>query len=183
MTDASILTAMAHPLRRRILDVLEVHGPSTASMLADRTGQAVGNISHHAKILAEAGLIEEAPELARDRRERWWRRAPGPISWSSSTGEHDAATEAVGLAASALNLDRQVAYARQARTTGLTERPEWVDSAFSTDSWLHLTPDELVAYAAEINAIVVRWATREIPDDGREREPVFTFVHGFPATP
>ena len=70
MTDARVLTAMAHPLRRRLLDVLRVHGPGTASVLAERTAQAVGNVSHHMRILAEAGLVEEAPELARDRRER-----------------------------------------------------------------------------------------------------------------
>lgn len=48
-----------------MLDALTVDGPSTASMLAKRTGQAVGNASHHLKVLAGAGLVEEAPELAK----------------------------------------------------------------------------------------------------------------------
>jgi DNA-binding transcriptional ArsR family regulator len=65
---------MTHPLRRRLLSLLKLDGPSTASVLAQRTGQAVGNISHHLHALAAADLIEEVPELARDRRERWWRR-------------------------------------------------------------------------------------------------------------
>ena len=73
LRDAAPLAALAHPFRSRIMDALKVDGPSTASMLAARTGQAVGNASHHLKVLAAAGLVEEAPELARDRRERWWR--------------------------------------------------------------------------------------------------------------
>ena len=67
LRDAAPLAALAHPFRSRIMDALKVDGPSTASMLASRTGQAVGNASHHLKVLAEAGLVEEAPELARDR--------------------------------------------------------------------------------------------------------------------
>jgi DNA-binding transcriptional ArsR family regulator len=69
ITDTRVLAAMAHPLRRRLLSLLKLDGPSTASVLAQRTGQAVGNISHHLHTLAAADLIEEAPELARDRRE------------------------------------------------------------------------------------------------------------------
>ena len=42
ITDSRVLAAMAHPLRRRLLDALKVDGPSTASMLANRTGQAIG---------------------------------------------------------------------------------------------------------------------------------------------
>ena len=73
VTEAKALSAMANPFRSRMMDALKVDGPSTASMLAQRTGQAVGSASHHLKVLAEAGLVEEAPDLARDRRERWWR--------------------------------------------------------------------------------------------------------------
>ena len=65
--DAAVLKAIAHPLRRRLLDVLRVDGPSMPSVLARATGQAVANVSHHLRVLAEAGLIEEAPELARNR--------------------------------------------------------------------------------------------------------------------
>jgi DNA-binding transcriptional ArsR family regulator len=73
--EARVLSAMSHPVRRRLLQVLTEHGPSTASQLAARTGQAVANVSHHVRVLASCRLVEEAPELARDRRERWWRLA------------------------------------------------------------------------------------------------------------
>jgi DNA-binding transcriptional ArsR family regulator len=82
LTDARALAAMANPFRSRILDALAVDGPSTASALAQRTGQAVGSASHHLKVLAETGLVVEAPELARDRRERWWRLVAPSTRWS-----------------------------------------------------------------------------------------------------
>jgi DNA-binding transcriptional ArsR family regulator len=62
--DAAVLKAIAHPLRRRLLDVLRVDGPSMPSVLARATDQAVANISHHLRVLADAGLIAEAPERA-----------------------------------------------------------------------------------------------------------------------
>jgi len=181
MTEPLVLTAMAHPLRRRLLDVLRVHGPATVGHLASRTDQAAGNVSHHMRILASAGLVEEAPELARDRREHWWRRPDRPISWSTRTDDPE--TEAIALAASGLNLERAVAFVRAFAQLPPEERAPWTDATFATDSWLRLTPDELREYSAEMTALIQRWAGRDLPDDGEEREPVFTFAYGVPARP
>src|ERR1041384_6814173 len=43
ITDSRVLAAMAHPVRRRLLDLVKLDGPSTASVLAQRTGEAIGN--------------------------------------------------------------------------------------------------------------------------------------------
>ncbi|HEY4018151.1 MAG TPA: helix-turn-helix domain-containing protein, partial [Pseudonocardiaceae bacterium] len=91
ITDSKVLAAMAHPLRRRLLDVLKVYGPATVSALAEHTGQAVGNISHHMKVLSAAALVEQASELAHDRRERWWRLRTGSLSWSWQDFDNDPA--------------------------------------------------------------------------------------------
>ena len=90
ITDAKALAAMANPFRSRILDALAVDGPSTASVLAQRTGQATGSASHHLKVLAAADLVVEAPELARDRRERWWRLVAPGTRWSRAEFATDA---------------------------------------------------------------------------------------------
>src|SRR5258708_14268773 len=68
VTDTRVLAAMTHPLRRRLLSILKLDGPSTASALAQRTEQGVGNISHHLHVLAAAGLIEEVPPPGPDPR-------------------------------------------------------------------------------------------------------------------
>jgi DNA-binding transcriptional ArsR family regulator len=183
MTQSLVLTAMAHPLRRRILDVLAVDGPATASMLAERTDQAVGNISHHMRILFEADLVEEAPELARDRRERWWRKPDRPLTWSSGTGESNAADEVVEMAAASLNFERQIAFVRRSLDPTPAERERWTEGPFSTDTWLTVTPAELNEFAAEINDVMMRWSHRAVPEDGQERYSVFAFARAVPAQP
>jgi DNA-binding transcriptional ArsR family regulator len=183
ITDSRVLAAMAHPLRRRLMDLLRVDGPATASLLAERTGQAVGNISHHLHTLAASELVEEAPELARDRRERWWRLVSVGTRWSSRDFGDDSAAEAVELAASSLNLDRQLGFVHAYRATGPDERAWWGEGPFSNDSWLRLSPDELVQFATSVIELFQSWSEREIPDDGKERRPVFAFAHAVPATP
>jgi DNA-binding transcriptional ArsR family regulator len=181
ITDSRVLAAMSHPLRRRLMDVLSADGPATVSTLADRTGQAVGNISHHLRVLAAAELVIEAPELARDRRERWWRLAARSLRWSSRDFKNDTAAETVELAAVSLNVDRQVAHLR----AHLAAPPDdfWLTGPFSTNHWLRLTDGELAQLGEEVVALFRRWQDRELPDDGQERRTVFAFAHGVPATP
>ena len=183
MLDSKVLAAMAHPLRRRLMDVLKVHGPATVSTLAERTGQAVGNISHHMKVLAAAELVDEAPELASDRRERWWKTRPRTLSWSPRDYEDDPAATAVAEAAQSLNLDHQIALVRAAMAARESYSEDWQAATFSSEAWLRLSAAELAEFAEEMIALVQRWGRRETPDDGQEREPVFVFAHGVPAQP
>jgi DNA-binding transcriptional ArsR family regulator len=178
-----LLTALAHPLRRRLLDLLAIDGPAPVSALARRTEQAVGNVSHHLRVLGAAGLIEEAPELARDRRERWWRRRPSGLRWSTLDAGDDPVARAVGTAAEGVNLERQLELLRGWFRDRDAYREEWQRAAFSTDDWLRLRPDELAELAAEVNELVRRWAQRDRAGDDGERETVFVFARGFPARP
>jgi DNA-binding transcriptional ArsR family regulator len=183
VTDTKVLAAMTHPLRRRLLSLLKLDGPATASLLAQRTGQAVGNISHHLHALAGAGLIEEVPELARDRRERWWRRTAGALRWSSADFADEAASDLVFRAAESLNLDYQVSLLRQWAQADDEEHARWPAGPFSTDSWMRLTDAELAELGAEMIALIRRWADRELPEDGQRRDPVFVFGRGIPGQP
>ena len=188
VTDYKVLAALAHPLRRRLLDVLRVDGPSTASMLSERTDQAVGNISHHVKVLASHGLVEEAPELARDRRERWWRSAAEAVRWSTTDFADDPAAEAASLAASALGLQRQLDLTTSWLQSDASDSAEWQDAAFNTDTWLRLTPGELSRLNEEILELVDRYrdhgrASGDHAADGDARRPVFFLARGFPARP
>ncbi len=182
LRDARPLAALAHPFRSRIMDALKVDGPSTASMLAVRTGQAVGNASHHLRVLADAGLVEEAPELARDRRERWWRLVNSGTRWSTLDLLDDPAATAAAREAEALALRRQVERVTAWMANGGTD-PQWDDAAYATQNWLRLTPEELRQVADEVVDLFRRWSEREAPDDGAEREPVLVFSRGFPCQP
>lgn len=183
VTDSRVLAALAHPLRRRLLTLLEVEGPAMASTLAERTEQAVGNISHHMKVLAASGLVEEAPELARDRRERWWRNASKGLRWSTRDFAGDAATEAIAQSAKSVNFDYQLAQLRAWAEAPEQRKERWQRGPFATDSWLRLDDAELAEFGEELNALIRRWSDRNIPNDGRERAPVFVFAHAIPGTP
>lgn len=183
VSDPRVLAALSHPLRRRLMDVLKVDGPSTASALAAATGQAVGNVSHHLKVLGECHLIEKAPELARDRRERWWRLVSRGLRWTTDDFRDDPATEAVAEAAQSMNLDYHVSRVRAWYAADDEERAHWRNTPFSSDQWLRLTPDELAELEADLLALVDRWRTREIPDDGADRRPVYLFSYGVPGRP
>lgn len=178
--DAAVLKAIAHPLRRRLLDVLRVDGPSMPSVLARVTGQAVANVSHHLRVLADAGLIAEAPELARNRKEHWWRMVDTRISWNPQDFTADAAEMAAADAAESLGLQRQIDLTSTWLGSPASRSEPWTDSAFSTDSWLRLSPAELAQMGQEIEEVIGRyWGRAESP----EREPVFVFSRGFPARP
>jgi DNA-binding transcriptional ArsR family regulator len=183
ITDSRVLAALAHPLRRRLMDVLKVDGPATASMLAERTDQAVANVSHHVKVLAAGELVVEAPELARDRRERWWRLAAPAVRWASADFDADPASQAVASAAISLNVERQVGLVRDWHAVRESQREVWGDTPFSTDRWLRLTPAELAELERELLDVLARWGDRELPEDGQRRDPVFFFAHAVPARP
>jgi DNA-binding transcriptional ArsR family regulator len=182
LTEAKALSALANPFRARMMDALRVDGPSTASGLAKRTGQAVGSASHHLKVLAEAGFVVEAPELARDRRERWWRLAAPGNQWSMADLLDDPAALSAAREAEALHLRRQVQRVQDWMANAETS-PEWMEVAFASQMWMRLTPEELSAVSEEVLAVLTKWGMREVPDDGKEREPVLVFGRGFPAQP
>ncbi|GIF07552.1 ArsR/SmtB family transcription factor [Actinoplanes siamensis] len=173
--DEATLKAIAHPLRRRLLDALRVDGPSMPSALARATGQAVANVSHHLRVLADAGLIEEAPELARNRKEHWWRMIDQRLSWNPADFPPEAAD-----AADAIGLQRQIDLVRTWLGSPASRTEPWGDSAFSTDGWLRLSPEELAELGAEINALIARFRDRP---ERADREPVFVLGRGFPARP
>lgn len=71
--DAVTLRAISHPVRQEILEQLAMREHARAADLAAWLDQPANAISFHLRTLARAGLIVEAPEHARDRRDRVWR--------------------------------------------------------------------------------------------------------------
>ncbi len=55
--DARIVKALGHPLRQRILQVLD-DGVASPNEIAQRLGEPLGNVSYHVKILRENDAIE-----------------------------------------------------------------------------------------------------------------------------
>jgi broad specificity phosphatase PhoE len=57
----------------------------------------------------------------------------------------------------------------------------WLRAAFSTESWLTLTPERLDELSRRIQELVREYY--DDPSTGEDAEPVYVFAHGVPARP
>src|SRR4051812_41469535 len=181
--DIDKIAAMAHPVRRKILDLLSAYGPASVGSLARDAEQRVGSVSHHLKMLARAGLVEEAPELARDRRESWWRIVRASWSWSVADFDDDPAGRVVAEAA-----ERDQLRGCVEKVHGwFDQRDEydraWRLAAFSTTSRLNLTAEELDELGRRLSDVMAAFAESIDTSDGQERESVFAFSYAVPSAP
>lgn len=160
LSDPKAMRALAHPLRISVLSELRIRGPQTVGMLCDLLDEAPGSISYHVGKLAEFGFVEEAPELARDRRERWWRAAHSHTTWQPSEDLKDPERH---LASGALRrtIARRLAETYDAYLTAEPSLdPDWVRSATSGDEFLQLTVDQTRELQGELNELAARWDAR-----------------------
>jgi len=74
---ASVLAALADPVRLRLLSIVAAQGEVCSCHLQEPLGKSQPTISHHTRVLAEAGLIEG------ERRGKWtwWRIVPERLAW------------------------------------------------------------------------------------------------------
>ncbi|WP_166983402.1 winged helix-turn-helix domain-containing protein [Paramicrobacterium fandaimingii] len=93
MTSA-MLKAMTHPLRRQLVRSLSKHIYARAADLAQELNVPANSVSFHLRVLANAGLISEAPEKARDKRDRVWT----PMRGSLNVGSPEYGAEDIELA-------------------------------------------------------------------------------------
>jgi DNA-binding transcriptional ArsR family regulator len=193
ITDPEILKGLTHPLRREVFRLLAQFGPATVSTLAERTDADPGQMSYHVRELAKRGFIEPAPELARDRRESWWRLVPGSVSWSASDIA-DPGGRAVAETLHGMVVGDQFARLQAFEAARDSWGPEWEAAAETSNSYLRLTPQELRELAGQINQLIRTFregagrstdrpteAGAAQPPDGRES--VFVFLHAFPERP
>ncbi len=105
---ADLLVAYHHPIRRWLCELLTLEGPANVGQLAARTDLAVGSVSHHLKALHRQGLVEPAPDLAKDTRESWWRLRDQQLSWSVDDFEEGTLGRRVAETAEVENFRHQV---------------------------------------------------------------------------
>ena len=181
-----VLIAFHHPTRRWLLEVLGVEGPATVGMLADRTGLAVGSISHHLKALHRHGFIEPAPELARDTRESWWRASSRRLTWSADDFAPGSADRRIAESAEAENFKHQLRAIRQWVAAERADDP-WREQASSTDTLCRATVEQLADLGQRLDDLLTTWADEcsvdrdEHPD--AERRMVRVISRAFPSAP
>lgn len=127
-------------------------------------------------------MIIEAPELAKTRRERWWRMGDtSEYSWSVADAKGDPAAELVAVTAEDANLAHQVGKVRQWFDMRYASEEPWVRAAYASERWLTLTPAQLRELSERIEDVVREH--HDNPAEGEDAHKVFFFAHAVPARP
>ncbi|MFF4189564.1 ArsR/SmtB family transcription factor [Nonomuraea sp. NPDC001831] len=137
--DAKALKSFAHPLRLRIYELLDEHGPATATGLAGLLGQNTGATSYHLRELARHGMIEIAPELGRGK-EKYWRITPGGFSFGPA-GDHPEEADALEFLLDDMVRQRGAELTRW-REGSARAPEEWTQASVFARRSLRLTPEE-----------------------------------------
>ena len=167
VTDVRALRALAHPLRNRLLGLLRLHGPSTASQLGRQVGENSGATSYHLRQLADYGFVEEV-EGRGTARERWWRARHRMTSWEAADVLAQEGGAEVEDEMTRLQLDghARILNAWQAQKDALGA--EWSTVASLNDYALRVRPEQARALVSELNAVLQRWMDAHPSDASAE---------------
>ncbi len=178
--DARTLRSLAHPLRIRLLNTLREFGPATASKLGERLGESSGATSYHLRQLAEAELVEDAPELGKGR-ERWWRAVHEGAMFESADFLGHADPEVRGAIGVVMH-EVATTHAQELNTWlgTMSEWPqEWRQSSDMSDFKVRLTPELARELSAKLHAVVESYRDA-VPEDTEGSAVVRTHLHTFP---
>lgn len=169
------IRALAHPLRLRILSILDREDEVTATRCAQLTGESAASCSFHLRQLEKYGYVERAEARGK---ERPWRSAKGGYSVQPDLEVPGSVEAAKAFAQLYL---RQV-FDELSDWVGKVELddPEWLYATTQTSSHLWATSEELHELSREIERLTDRFAGRS--DDPAKRPPGARRAHLFAAT-
>ena len=178
VSDVRALRALSHPLRNRLLGLLRLNGPATASQLGRVVGESSGSTSYHLRQLAVYGFVEGA-EGHGNARERWWRARHRLTSWQAADvlAQEGGAEVQDEMTRLQLDVHARILDAWHEQKDRLD--PAWSAAASLNDYALRLRPDQARALADELDAVVSRWMSEhpsDVPADGTELVSVLTDV-------
>jgi DNA-binding transcriptional ArsR family regulator len=181
--DAMALRALAHPQRLKMLGLLRLEGPATATALADRLGLNSGAASYHLRQLARHGFIEDDSERG-NARERWWRAAHESTSIPPAAEDDDTADARMAFAQAALGW--QIAEMQRAVEMQPELSPEWRKASTLSDYSIPLSASDAAALVDKLNAVLLE-AMASAPRLGDDYpdgvQPVTVILHAFPRQP
>lgn len=174
--DSRAIKILAHPLRMRILGLLRVDGPATATELAEKTATNSGATSYHLRQLADVGLVIEEPDMG-NRRQRYWSAAHRAMSWRDTDyGEEPDAGDASDWLMR--HMHREYGRWVDEWLDVRSEWPkEWRDAVDQSDFGVTVTPGELAELNRRVREIYEEYDSGD-PKDGAER--VFLITYSVP---
>jgi DNA-binding transcriptional ArsR family regulator len=176
--DPKILRAIAHPARSRILDELHASGPLRAADVARLLDVPANQASFHLRQLAKYGLVEPAPELAKDGRDRVWRTVPGGLRFDDEDIENIPGAKA----AHTVFMDQKAAFARVMVDRAFAPRKGKRDAVYvAMMDALRLTRDEGDQFMNEVAELVDGWSKKTRGTDPQRKTYAFlSLVQPYP---
>jgi len=167
------LRALSHPTRLKMLMLLRLEGPATATSLAQRLTLNTGATSYHLRQLAEHGFIEEDPERG-DARDRWWKASHESTHASVADRSPDEREEIEAYLQTVALMYTELLMQAVAERMHL---PEAWQAASTTSDWhLRLTP----ARAGELVERLVGVLEDFAEDDGDDTGSFVVNLNAFP---
>jgi predicted ArsR family transcriptional regulator len=164
--DPSVLRAIAHPVRNRILSELAAQGPLRAADVAADLGIPANQASFHLRQLAKYGLVEEDPGAARDRRDRVWKlTSPGGLQ--IDLGDLEQSPE--GRAAATVLRSNAAQWGHLVVEQAYAKHREADAHRSLNETALRLTEDEARHLTQELSDLVDSWRRRTLGQDPSRR--------------
>jgi DNA-binding transcriptional ArsR family regulator len=156
---AAGLRALSHPTRLKMLMLLRIEGPATATQLAQELRLNTGATSYHLRQLAEHGFIVEDSERG-DQRDRWWKAAHRSThaNLDALTGEEEAeSSEAYLHTVALMYTETLMQYAEERR---YLPKP-WQEASTTSDWHLRLTAERSEQLVKALIDVVDQWSEDE----------------------
>ncbi|MCB9994464.1 MAG: helix-turn-helix transcriptional regulator [Hyphomicrobiaceae bacterium] len=178
--DPTALKALVHPERLRMLGLLRIEGPATATMIARRMGLSSGSTSYHLRQLARFGFIETAEDLG-DRRDRWWRAAHDMTQYDNAELSGDDLEAGLAMTQAIIS-----SHARQMQSALETYRAlptEWRRASTASDYLFSLTAADAETLIGKLENLLMEEMRKSPPseheaDRGKKRFTIL--LHAFP---
>ncbi|RDE08823.1 ArsR/SmtB family transcription factor [Pelagibacterium lacus] len=177
------LKALTHPDRLKMLGILRLEGPQTATGLAARLGLNSGATSYHLRQLAHHGFIETDAERG-NRRERWWKARHESTLIEPAEAEGEAYDASMAMMQAVIS---HHAAAMQRAHEHFSALPlDWRKAQTFSDFTIPLSPQAAKELMDRLHAIL--WAAKEeAPEPGAPLpegwRPFTVHLHGFPHVP
>jgi predicted ArsR family transcriptional regulator len=173
---ALALRALTHPLRWKLIDLLNSEQSATATRCAEVLGESVASCGYHLSILAKYGYVEPVPDRAG--REKPWRLASR--RQDLSTGGLDEAGTLVAEAAIEVFLDHELERIKDRLRRAALEPAEWQAASSISGSTKWMTAAELAEIKDQLAEIQERYGDRD--GDPAARPPGAREVRVFAVT-
>lgn len=181
-----MLRALAHPLRLEIMETVRRLGTARASDVAEVLDMPVNSVSYHLRTLARGGVVVEAPEAARDKRDRVWKLAHATFIADDRPPEASTTSDAEPSEAIAMSL-AVLDWMRSSWAQGTSRSARGVDGDASRPntmvaSSLRVTEQQARELADAVNALLQEYTAKnrdenqaDVPGDPDSEGPAHDY--------